>query len=248
MKHPAFQFYPDKWQSDKSLRLCSIGARGLWIELMGVMHSCEPYGHLTDVDGSPMPDGDAAKLCGVERAEYRRLLAELERRGVPSRTDAGVLYSRRMVRDEAYRNARAADGRDGAKFGALGKEFGKLGGRPRLVKGGSETPGEGGSETPPKTGDQNPSVFVVASASVSKNPAVADGSIPSVGADSVAEANGRADKSSRKSEQRGQSWSSREWVNATAVTLNVERRNGEDWEGFADRVWTAAEARRKGAA
>lgn len=154
-KRPAFQFYPDKWQTDKDLRTCSIGARGLWAEIMCVIHTCTPYGHLTDAKGRAMPDSDAAQLCGVGLPSYRKLLAELEDKGVPSRTDGGVLYSRRMVRDEDLRNARAEGGPLGAEHGIKGKEFGKLGGRPRKSKGTNKPP----SKPPP--------VFAVAFASAS---------------------------------------------------------------------------------
>lgn len=144
-KRPAFQFYPDKWQSDKDLRRCSIAARGLWIEMCCVMHTCAPYGHLTDNDGSPMPDKDVAQLCAVDLRTYRALLDELQRKGVPSRTATGVLFSRRMVRDEKVRIARAEGGKDGAEFGMLGKEHGKKGGRPRKAEGGGVT----GDQKPP---------------------------------------------------------------------------------------------------
>lgn len=142
-KRPAFQFYPADWRKDNALRACSIGARGLWIELCVVMHDCTPYGHLTESDGSPMPDEDAARLCGVDFREFRTLLAILERKGVSSRTADGVLFSRRMVRDEATRAARAAGGEAGAAFGILGKEAGSKGGRPR-------------KSTPVKTGEIKP--------------------------------------------------------------------------------------------
>lgn len=129
MKRPAFQFYPADWRKDVELQSCSIGARGLWLELSCVMHECEPYGHLT-LNGAAMPDEKAARLVGVELRDYRALLRELEAAGVSSRTEAGVLFSRRMVRDEAVRNARAAGGEAGAEFGERGRPFGVLGGSP----------------------------------------------------------------------------------------------------------------------
>lgn len=42
-----------------------------------------------------------------------------------------------------------------------------------------------------------------------------------------------------------ESWSTSAWVNATAKTLGIERRNGECDEDFADRVHTEVDARRR---
>jgi hypothetical protein len=45
-KRPAFQFYPGDWLRDMALRSCSMEARGLWIEMLCLMHDAVPYGHL----------------------------------------------------------------------------------------------------------------------------------------------------------------------------------------------------------
>jgi len=131
MKRPAFQFYPSDWMNEPGLRISSLDARGLWIDLMCIMHKGEPYGHLTvrlEGTDTPMPL-DAAQIARIEGetpATITKLLAELKRNGVSSQTAAGVYYSRRMVRDEVARNARA--------------ECGKLGGNPALKKGGKDNP------------------------------------------------------------------------------------------------------------
>lgn len=108
-KRPAFQFYPKDWLSDPRLRACSPAARGLWADLMAIMHDCDPYGHLAR-DGAPMPDAAVARQVGESLTSYRRLLKEIEAHGVSSRTDVGILYSRRMVRDERVRRLRALGG------------------------------------------------------------------------------------------------------------------------------------------
>ncbi len=147
VKRPAFMFYPSDWRNDLPLRTCSIAARGLWQELLVTMHQGTPYGHLA-LEGVPLSDEEAAALAGVTGKDYRKLLAELERRRVFSRTDAGVIYSRRMVRDEATRLARAAGGEEGKAHGAKGAPHGAKGGRPPKAKGGSETPLAGSGEPP----------------------------------------------------------------------------------------------------
>jgi hypothetical protein len=117
MKRPAFMFYPADWRKDPGLRVCSIAARGLWIDMLALMHEGEPYGHLV-VNGEPVSEAEIARLVGEPLSVVRRLLAELEARNVFSRTDSGVIYSRRMIRDEHIRDVRAAAG--------------KLGGNPSL--------------------------------------------------------------------------------------------------------------------
>lgn len=116
---PSMQFYPGDWQRDAALRSCSVGARGLWIEMICVMHQAEPYGYLV-VNGKPIAPDTLARMVGCTPAECRKWLAELEEMGVLSR-DGDAIFSRRMVKDEHNRKVRA----DG----------GKLGGNPKLMDG-----------------------------------------------------------------------------------------------------------------
>jgi hypothetical protein len=118
VKRPAFMFYPADWRKDPALRVCSVAARGLWMDMLCLMHESEPYGYLV-VNGEPVSDAELARLVGEPLAVVRKLLKELEARNVFSRTEKGVIYSRRFVRDEATRSARAAGG--------------KLGGNPTLL-------------------------------------------------------------------------------------------------------------------
>lgn len=136
MKRPSFQFYPADWRRDAALQSCSVSARGLWIELMCVMHDCEPYGVLA-VNGRAMSPAQLARLVGEQEKVIVRLLAELEDAGVCSRDEEGRLFSRRMVKDEGVREARAAGGHAGAEHGHKGGEHGKKGGRPRKAEAGS---------------------------------------------------------------------------------------------------------------
>jgi hypothetical protein len=89
------------------------------MEMLGLMHEAEPYGHLL-LNGRPVPNDTLARLIGVEVRELSGAVKELDRMGVFSRTDAGVIFSRRMVRDETKAK------RD--------KENGTRGGNPSLQK------------------------------------------------------------------------------------------------------------------
>jgi len=109
MKRPAFQFYPGDWLRHPGLRAVSIAARGLWIDMICIMHSGQPYGHLT-IGKKVVSAETLAKLTGTSKREIQLLLAELEAFRIISKTDLGVFYSNRMVEDERIRLARANGG------------------------------------------------------------------------------------------------------------------------------------------
>lgn len=101
-KLPAFQFYPSDWLED-GVAGCSLAAQGLWLRMMIVAHGSPRYGYLCNSLGSPMPPEAIASKCGCSVEVYRSLLAELDLATVPSRTRAGTIFSRRMVRDQKRR-------------------------------------------------------------------------------------------------------------------------------------------------
>ena len=103
---PWLQFFPADWESD-SIAGCSLAAQGLWLRMLCVMHTSRSYGCL-EIDRSPIPDELMFRRCGcVSVEEYRGLLTELFTAGVPSRRTDGVVYSRRMVRDQQERDSDA---------------------------------------------------------------------------------------------------------------------------------------------
>ena len=118
MKRPSFQFYPSDWLRDTALRTCSIGARGLWIDMICYMHEGTPYGHLK-VGSKVIFPSNLAAMVGATLEQVEGWLEELREAEVFDVTEDGVMCSRRMIRDESIRNARA--------------EGGKLGGNPSLV-------------------------------------------------------------------------------------------------------------------
>jgi len=180
MKRPSFQFYPSDWRKDTALQFCSLAARGLWVEMMCIAHECEPYGHLV-VNGKAMTAAQIGRLAGVSEKDCKKLLAELFDAGVPSQTIEGVIYSRRMVRDEEVRNKRASGGQFGAEHGEKGASFGSKGGRPSKHKTTEETPlcesGRGVFEPPkepPPSSSSSTSVSSEAKASGGEPPKITD--------------------------------------------------------------------------
>lgn len=95
--------------SDKRVALCSLGARGLWMEMLGIMCNEEPHGYLK-VGRKVILPRELALLVGAPLDEVERYLDELDEVEVYSRDGDGCIFSRRMVRDEEVRRKRAAGG------------------------------------------------------------------------------------------------------------------------------------------
>jgi hypothetical protein len=156
MKAPALQWYPGDWLRDLALQACSLRARGLWIEMINLMHDGVPYGHLS-TEAGPISPRKLAQMLHASGQEVSASLRELGRHGVYSRTPEGVIYSRRMVRDESLRNQRRDWGKLGGHDHETAVAYGKRGGRPRGkgvsnngVKGVSKNHLDGGyTKTPP---------------------------------------------------------------------------------------------------
>jgi hypothetical protein len=117
VKQPALMWYPGDHRRDSGVQACSLEARGVWFEMINLMHDGEPYGHLT-AGGHPISLEVLGRMLGLGTPRARKILKELEDHKVFSRTSKGVIFSRRMVRDEAFRQLR--------------KESGKLGGNRKL--------------------------------------------------------------------------------------------------------------------
>lgn len=99
VKQPWMKFYPSDWRADPALRMCEPLSRYVWLEMLGIMHEADPYGHLM-VNGIAVTDEALARLIDVPLKAVRSSLKELGRNGVYSVTDHGIILSRRMVRDE----------------------------------------------------------------------------------------------------------------------------------------------------
>jgi len=151
-KRPSFPWYPGDWRRDTALQSCSFEVRALWREMLDLMHDGEPYGHLT-AGGVPLSAADLARMLGVPARRVVRWMAELDARKVFSRTESGVIYSRRMVRDEHIREVRAAAGKQGGNPGLL-------------VKQNASKPPTNGNQTP----EQKPTLAVAVASALAVQP------------------------------------------------------------------------------
>jgi uncharacterized protein (UPF0335 family) len=111
-KQPWFKFYPQDWRGDAKLRMCSIGARGLWAEMLCVMHEAEPYGYLLK-QRQHVTSRQMAALAGISVGECMKYMLELASAGVYSIDENKVIYSRRMVRDKAKAERDRNNGKGG---------------------------------------------------------------------------------------------------------------------------------------
>lgn len=125
-KLPAIQFYPADWRKDPGVQSLSFHDRGVWLEIICLMHESEQRGRLL-LNGKPMPDEALARLLGLDKQIVTKTISTLLEYGVASiDPQTGALMNRRMVRDEDLRAVRQAAG--------------KMGGNPALLKQKPTTP------------------------------------------------------------------------------------------------------------
>lgn len=113
-KLPYLKFFPSDWRTDIPLQMCSLGAQGLWINLLAIMHLAEVEGVLI-VKGQVLGTEEIAALIGKPVQEVEEFLKELEDRKVFDRGDRGEIISRRLKRDAELSQARSDAGKIGAE-------------------------------------------------------------------------------------------------------------------------------------
>ena len=110
---PAFQFYTGDWRKDPCVQALDHSHKGVWIDLLCVMWDSVEPGRVVLPNGKPMPDDAIARNLGIPEAEWKQTRSTLLAYGVASEDEAGVLYNRRMVRDEEARLKKVEAGRKG---------------------------------------------------------------------------------------------------------------------------------------
>jgi DNA-binding transcriptional ArsR family regulator len=97
---PWFKFYSRTWSGNQRLRMVSLAARGLWVEMLSLMHEAEPYGYLV-VNGKPISVQQLARAVSVADAEVEVLLQELKGAGILHIDRRKRIYSPRMIRERS---------------------------------------------------------------------------------------------------------------------------------------------------
>lgn len=122
-KRPWMKFSLDDWEADPTLLLCTRAAGSFWLSMLRQMHRAEPYGLLL-VNGRAPSTEEIAVMCGRQNEtvnDVAAFLAELEVAGVFSRTQDGVIYSRRMVADYSEFLKAQEDGKRGGNPALVGE-------------------------------------------------------------------------------------------------------------------------------
>lgn len=104
LHQPSAKWYrkwsPTAWLSDPDLRLCSLAAKGLWIEMLNLMMISPRPGFLLNQNRKPVPVEDLSKLTHEPVENIQKLLNELRERKVFSVDRRGVIFNRRTKKEE----------------------------------------------------------------------------------------------------------------------------------------------------
>lgn len=106
------KFWWQDWQRDPALNLCSLEARGLWMDMLCIMADAEEKGVLT-IGKTKVSSKELAQLSRISEKKCKKLIEELENNGVFSRDENGFIFSRRMVRDAGISRKSAENGKKG---------------------------------------------------------------------------------------------------------------------------------------
>jgi len=95
-KNPSTRWFFNDWRLDAELMSCSDAAQGLWAWLLCF---CAENGGYLLIGGKKPSVRELARLRGRDPRKVSAQVKELETKGVFSRTEDGVIYNRRMVRE-----------------------------------------------------------------------------------------------------------------------------------------------------
>jgi len=102
---PVFDWKPELWMGDTELSACSPTARAVWADVLCLMWKSIDRGRLVYSDGRPWSLQKIAETVRGNTIESLAALDELLLNGVASRDNAGVMFNRKMVREEKDRRS-----------------------------------------------------------------------------------------------------------------------------------------------
>ena len=115
--NPWSKFFWNDWDRDSGLRLCSFAAQGLWMRLLCMAGRSDGKVLL---NGEPPTADQLGRLYGENPENISAWMGELENNFVFSKNKNGIIFSRRMIKDQ--------------KKIKIARENGKSGGNPSLGK------------------------------------------------------------------------------------------------------------------
>jgi hypothetical protein len=103
-KLPALQWYPGDWRKDVGIQSLSYHDRGVWFEMLMLMHESPVRGKLM-IGGKAASEDLIAGVLHLDIETFRGTVTTLLDRGICDRDSrTGALMNRRMVRDEEGRS------------------------------------------------------------------------------------------------------------------------------------------------
>jgi hypothetical protein len=118
---PHIAFYVGDWRKDVGIQSLSYYHRGIWFELLMLMHCSEQRGRLV-LAGKPMPNASLSRLLGLSERETSDAVEVLLASAVASRELDGTIYCRRMVREEERRERLRRNGSKGGSKTSANRE------------------------------------------------------------------------------------------------------------------------------
>lgn len=111
-KAPSFQFYPNDWLTDLGLTFSSYETKGVWIDLLCLMHNSEPYGFLS-IKGKLLDEKMIKKFINLSKSRFKIVWEELTELGMLKQDENGAFYNKRLVEDYELRAKRSVAGSQG---------------------------------------------------------------------------------------------------------------------------------------
>lgn len=97
---PSLQFYPKDWMTDDGLKVCSLAAQGLWINLLCQMFFSPVRGALLHANGIQKSVEDITNYTYKTNTKViQNLIKELEDNRVFDRLENGTIVNRKMYRE-----------------------------------------------------------------------------------------------------------------------------------------------------
>src|SRR5262249_41721353 len=143
------------WLGDPAVRRLTAGERGLWIDMLALMSQALPVGYLCSPTGKPLSFAEIGRVSNLSPKRVRRMSLNLVQKGVASRDDKGVIFCRRIVRENGDKNAKkSASGKlGGAATKLKWKEFSES---THHVSATANLPGQMPQQMPGQTPQQMP--------------------------------------------------------------------------------------------
>ena len=114
-KLPSMQWYPGDWWRDLGVLSLNCEERGAWFQILMLMHDSEQRGYLV-INRQKPSDEMLSNILNLEVAKVQQTLSKLLANGVASeQQNTGIIYNRRMLKDQNLREIRTKAGAAGGQ-------------------------------------------------------------------------------------------------------------------------------------